>query len=184
MDILFLSETKIDDSFMDVSVENYHLWRAGRSDKGGGVIAYLRSDIAGERQKDDEFTNIEAISIEVNLNKENWLFCGAYKPPAVPDELFFNDCSLTMERISANFDSYIFLGDLNFDMLCNRKKNETLVNICDLFNLQNVIKTPSCFTANGKPSLLDAILTNNSESISKTCNFSPGLSDVHNMIAC
>ena len=54
------------------SVDNYHLRRVDRPDKGGGVVAYLRSDIAETRQKDFEFTHIEAISIEVNLNEEKW----------------------------------------------------------------------------------------------------------------
>ena len=104
------------------SVVNYHLRRVDRSDKGGGVVACLRSDIAEKRQKDFEFAHTEAVSIEVNLNKVKWLICGEQKPPSMPDELFFNDYSLTKDKISAKYDSYIFLGDLNFDMLCNRKK--------------------------------------------------------------
>ena len=40
-------------------MDNYYLWRADRSNKGDGVIAYLGSDIVGERQKDFEFISIE-----------------------------------------------------------------------------------------------------------------------------
>ena len=69
LDILFLSETQINDSFMDVlsSVDNYHLWRADRTDRDGGVATYLRTDIAGDRQKDYEFKHIVSNSIGVNL---------------------------------------------------------------------------------------------------------------------
>ena len=42
--------------------------RADRTQNGGGVGAYLRSDIAGDRRNDLEFKHIEGINIEVNLN--------------------------------------------------------------------------------------------------------------------
>ena len=187
LDILFLSETKIDDSFTDAlfSVDNYHLWRADRTDRGGGVAAYLRTDIAGDRQKDYECKHIESISVEVNLQSSKILICGAYKPPSMTDDMFENDCSLTLDKISSKYDNYILLGDLNFDMLCEQKCS-SLMNMCDIFDLKNLIKKPTCYTSNSNPSLVDVILTN-SDTVSKiggTCNFSSGLSDVHNVIAC
>ena len=72
-------------------------------------------------------------------------------------------------------------------MLCTCKtKCQPLLDICDIFDLKNLINEPTCFTVNNKPSLLDVIPTNacNTEKISKTVNFSSGLSDFHNMIAC
>ena len=187
LDILFLSETKIDDSFLDAlfSVDNYHLWRADRTDRGGGVAAYLRSDIAGDRQKDFEFKHIESISVEVNLQNSKLLICGAYKPPSMTDQIFENDCSMTLDKISTKYEHYILLGDLNFDMLC-KQKSSPLMNLCDVFDLQNLIKKPTCYTQHHNPSLVDVILTNSDyvSKISGTCNFSSGLSDVHNVIAC
>ncbi|KAH3777431.1 hypothetical protein DPMN_178874, partial [Dreissena polymorpha] len=46
-------ETKIDGSFPNAqfAVDNYHLWRADRTASSGGVMAYLRSDMAGDRSK-------------------------------------------------------------------------------------------------------------------------------------
>ena len=70
------------------SVDNYHLWRADRTQNGGGVAAFLRSDIPGERKCNLEFRHIEGINIEVNLNGEKWLFLGAYKPPSISNEAF------------------------------------------------------------------------------------------------
>jgi hypothetical protein len=42
VDMLFLSETKIDDSFTDTQfqVNNYHFWRANRTAHGGDIAAY------------------------------------------------------------------------------------------------------------------------------------------------
>ena len=53
--------------------------------------------------------------------------------------------------------------------------------------MKNLIKKPTCYTSKNKPSLVDVILTNSEPLVSKidgTCNFSSGLSDVHNVIAC
>ena len=71
IDLLFIAETKLDDSFPNAQfmMDNYHLWRADRTQNGGSVAAFLRSDIAGDRQRDLEFKHIEGINIEVNLNE-------------------------------------------------------------------------------------------------------------------
>ena len=101
------------------------------------------------------------------------------------DEIFENDCSLTLDKISTKYDNYILLGDLYFDMLCEQKCS-SLVNICDIFYLKNLVKEPTCYTANNKSSLVEVILTN-SENVSKvsgTWNFSIGLTDVHSVITC
>lgn len=123
LDILFLSETKIDDSFTDAlfSVDNYHLWRADRTDRGGGVAAYLRTDIAGDRQKDYECKHIESISVEVNLQNSKILICGAYKPPSMTDDMFENDCSLTLDKIRLNMTTTFCLEILT--LICSVNKN-------------------------------------------------------------
>ena len=58
------------------------------------------------------------------------------------------------------------------------------VNRETLFDLGNIIKEPTCFTSNNKPSLLDVILINDTSLVGHILNFSCGLRDVHNLIAC
>ena len=123
------------------------------TDRGGGVAAYLRTDIVRDRQKDYECKHIESISVEVNLQNSKILICGAYKPPSMTDNIFENDCSLTLDKISSKYDNYILLGDLNFDMLCEQKCS-SLMNICDIFDLENLLKKPTCYTSNNNPSLV------------------------------
>ena len=70
--MLFLSETKIDDQFPDAQcqVNNYYFWRADRAAYGGGIAAYVRSDLPCDRKK--IFKNIESICIEILVgNKKN-----------------------------------------------------------------------------------------------------------------
>ena len=72
---------------------------------------------------------------------------------------------------------------------CNRvpygwnDKSQPLINICDTFNLDNIVKQPTCFMKNQTPSLIDVILTNSKTLLCNTANFNCGLSDCHHMIA-
>ena len=97
VDLLFISETKLDISFRDsiFDVPGYKLERRDRNLQGGGVAAFIRSDIPGRRRKDLESQNLENITLEVTLNKTNWCFLCIYRPPDFPDELFGNDLSKT-----------------------------------------------------------------------------------------
>jgi hypothetical protein len=74
------------------------------------------------------------------------------------------------------------LGDLNFDYL-HAEKGNALKNVCDIFDLTNLIKNPTCFRKDANPSLVDVILTNKPTSCGKICNFDCGISDVHNIIS-
>ena len=107
--------------------------------------------------------------------------CGAYKPPSLSDELFDQDCTMVMDKISEQYEHFILLGDLNFNML-DGPKSEKVSNVCDLFDLSNVVKDPNCFTSRNQPTLLDVILVNSSSYIGKIFHFNCGLSDVHNLI--
>jgi hypothetical protein len=48
------------------------------------------------------------------------------------------------------------LGDLNFDYL-HAEKGNALKNECDIFDLTNLIKKPTCFRKDANPSLVDDI---------------------------
>jgi len=47
VDMLIIGETKLDDTFINgqFEVDNYHLWRADRNPRGGGLLMYIRSDL-------------------------------------------------------------------------------------------------------------------------------------------
>jgi hypothetical protein len=55
--------------------------------------------------------------------------------------------------------------------------------LCDLFDLTNIIKEPTCFKKDCNPSLVDVILTNESKSGFKSLNFNTGVSDCHHFIS-
>ena len=77
VDILIITETKLDDSFPidQFIISGYSKpYRLDRNRNGGGIIIYIREDIPSKqinllKLPDD----IENIFIEVNLYKTKWL---------------------------------------------------------------------------------------------------------------
>ena len=41
--------------------------------------------------------------------------------------------------------------------MLNGPKSEKLKGVCDIFDLSNIVKDPTCFTSRNKPLLLDVI---------------------------
>ena len=87
VDLLFISETKLDSSFLDsvFDVAGYKLERRDRNLHGGGLAAFIRSDIPSRRRKDLKCHDLENVTIEVNLNKTKWCFLSVYRPPGFSD---------------------------------------------------------------------------------------------------
>jgi hypothetical protein len=74
----------------------------------------------------------------------------------------------------------MFIGDLNYDMLVP-DKSTPLQNVCDIFDLTNLVKSATCYTKISNPRLNDVILTNMPNM--NVTNLNCGISDVHNLIA-
>ena len=74
IDILVLTETKIDSSFSDVQ------FRLDRNRFGGGVLIYVREDITCKQlTKHILPDDIEGIFVEINLRKTKWLLFDGYR---------------------------------------------------------------------------------------------------------
>jgi len=185
VDVLAIGESKIDSSFPDAQflVDGYRLYRRDRTTNGGGVLVYVRADIPSRRIKRDEPKIVEALNIELVINSKKWLMLAAYKTPTMTNKAFSEDITLSLDNSIQHHENLLLIGDLNFDMLC-QEKSKTLKDICDIFDLTNLIKTPTCFTKNSDPSLVDVILTNRPRSFNKPMSCDTGLSDCHHLIAC
>lgn len=184
VDLLFISETKIDSSFRNsiFEVSGYKLERHDRNIHGGGLAAFIRTDIPARRRHDLECKNLENIIYEVTLNKTKWSILCVYRPPSMSDKKFSEQLTITIDKCITQYDHYLLMGDLNYDLLC-KNKGKTLFDLMELFDLCNLIKEPTCFMKNCKNSLLDVILTNSKSLCFKTLNFTTGISDCHNMIS-
>ena len=90
-DICFFAETKLDDTFNQRSfnVADYKAFRNDRNGSGGGLMAYVRSNLPTRRRSDLELQRpIESIVLDVIINDRKWAVVGAYRPPSVDNKLF------------------------------------------------------------------------------------------------
>jgi exonuclease III len=64
VDMIIVGEIKLDETFRngEFPVDNFHLWRADRTANGGGLLVYIRSDLACERKNKLECEHIESFS--------------------------------------------------------------------------------------------------------------------------
>ena len=82
IDILMVSETKLDDSFPEAQflIEGFHSpFRFNRNSIGGRIMLYVREDILTKLLSHD-FPGVENFFVEINLHKKKWLINCSYNP--------------------------------------------------------------------------------------------------------
>jgi len=117
----------------------------------------------------------------VRLGRTKWLIVNCYKNPSIKDSDFENLMTPFLDSITAEYDRYVLMGDLNIDMKDSSKAGNSLTSVCDLFDLHNVIDKPTCFK-NPEGTLIDVILTSNPRILSTHGVVETGLSDWHRLI--
>ena len=136
---------------------------------GGGWITSTCSRTSSAREIKVEFsTKIEALVIEVNLKKRNWLLIGSYNPHKhmIGDHL--NSLTNCLNQLCKTYENIILLGDFNSE-ICE----DTMKLLCSSYNLKNLINEPTCFKNLDNPSCIDLVLTDKSSMT--------GLSDIHRL---
>ena len=180
LDIFFITETKIDESFPDAQfqIPFYKMFRKDRNKKGGGIILYVNEEILCKKidMKVDNH-NIEAIFIEVNLRKEKWLMIGVYKPPSQSECDFVNTLQQSLSSLSQKYERFIIIGDLNMKI-----ENEHLSSLIENFDLHSLISKPTCYKNKDNPSCIDLILTSHKNSFFHSDTVETGISDFHKLV--
>ena len=181
VDILIISETKIDDSFHtnQFMIDGYSSpFREDRNPHGGGLLIYIREDIPCKRLKTPNISSdIEGIFIEINLNNNKWLLMGGYNPNNERTTYFFNQISKAIDMYLKDYENIILIGDFNTTIA-----ETTTSDFCQMYNLQNLINEPTCYKNPKNPSSIDMILTNRKHSFENSTTVETGLSDHHKMI--
>ena len=177
LDIILLSETKLDDSFPSAQfmLKNFGIpYRFDRNSNGGGLLLYVREDIPSKFLKVKSDCNIESICVEVNLRKRKWFINGSYNP----NKSFLSNHLECLNRIideySKLYQNFLFLGDFNASV-----SEKCLEEFCNLNGLTSLIKKPTCFKNPDKPTCIDLILTNQPSCFQHNKVFETGLSDFH-----
>ena len=82
IDILLISETKIDYSFpiSQFEIQGYTAFRWDRSANGGGLLLYIRNDIPAKKWPLLGFGNIECIILGITISNKKWLLEETHNP--------------------------------------------------------------------------------------------------------
>ena len=181
IDILMISETKLDESFptQEFEIEGFSTpFRLDRNCHGGGILLYFRKDLPCKELKSHNLsTNIESIFIELTLRKTKWVLVGGYNPKKETISTFLSEMSKGLDKYICHYDNILLLGDFNSEM-----SDENMKDFCNMYNLKNLINEPTCYKSTTNPSSIDVMLTNRWSSFDNSTTIETGLSDHHKMI--
>ena len=164
IDILLVTETKLDNSFPEAQfqIKGYaNPYRLDRNGNGGGILLYVREDIPTKLLKNTSFNNnkLEAIFVEINLRKKKWLLSCSYNPHKSEISNHLNEIGKHFDSYSSKYENYLIMGDFNAE-----PSEHAMANFMQTYSLRNLIKGPTCFKNPEKPSCIDLIMTNRSKS--------------------
>ena len=183
VDILCMTESKLDDSFPNAqfSVDEFKIVRRDRNEHGGGIFCYVRSVIPHRNRPDLSFNHsgIESIVIEVSTKTKKVLIACVYRPPSVHVKYLQEAIDNIHCKCLVECKHIYILGDLNVNLL---KHPNDLTNTIESLDLYSVIKDPTCFKNVSSPTLLDVILTNSKYGVADKLNCNVGISDFHHLV--
>ena len=99
-----------------------------------------------------------------------------YRPPSQNEKYFIEHLSKTLGQLSCQYDKTMLIGDFNLTI-----NNERLQNLMTTFDLECLIKKPTCFQSSN-PTCIDLILTSKKEFVKKTDVIEIGISNNHILI--
>ena len=178
VDILMISETKLDNSFPEGQflIEGYSKpYRIDRNSHGGGIMLYVKADIP-LKLLSTELLPMEGFYVEINLQKKKWLLCCSYNPNKNTIKSHTEILHKGLALYSSKYENFIVLGDFNVVM-----DNSDMTVFCDMYDLKCLTNKPKCYKNPENPSCIDFILTNNPKCFQSSCVVETGLPDFHRM---
>ena len=91
-------------------------YRQDRNSSGGGLILFVREDVPSRSLNPKSKTDIETLSVEINLRKRKWFLNCSYNPHKnqISNHL---DCLNRLIDEYNTYENFIFIGK------CRRKSN-------------------------------------------------------------
>ena len=176
IDILLISETKIDSSFPNAQfyIEGYTMYRRDRNMNGGGLMLYVREDIPSCLLNIDN--SYEAFYIEINVRKKKWLIGCTYNPKHSLISSHLDQLGRYLDRYLTTYDNFLLLGDMNAE-----PNNQTVIDFCQVYSCKNLIHEKTCFKNLQNPSCIDLMISNVPKSFQSSVAIETGLSDFHKL---
>ena len=99
------------------------------------------------------------------LKKVCFAICfSIYRPPEYSNlTIFFDEITTTLSKALLKYENIILMEGFNIDTKCNGMRTDKLEELCDAFNLKNLVKSETCFTKDNKyPNKQTFIISKNS----------------------
>ena len=155
-------------------ITNFHLSKEIEISTEG-----VRQGLITRRLRKFETKVSETICFEMIISKKKWCILFAYRPPQNNRRTFFKKISLLLSTMVNEYDNIMLVGDLNLNT--KSKNNSYYFDLCETFDLTNVIRANTCFKSSNQTSI-DVILTNRPRCFQKSGVVTTGLSDCHKII--
>ena len=180
LDLLLISETKIDESFPSASFEIPGFstpYRVDKTANEGGIMLYVRSDIPSRIVSFSPLPEtVQGIFVEITLFKVKWLIGGFYNPNKLYIAEFLKNVGNSLDIYLNSYENLIILGDFNSEVT-----EKAMQEFCEIFNLKSLISQPTCFKTVLNPSCIDLILTNRKRCFQNSNVIETGISDHHKL---
>ena len=179
IDLLVIIESKLDESFTSAqfAIDGFSMpFRCDRNRLGGGILVYVREDLASKELKSHNVQNLEGIFIELNLRSRRWLLFAGYNNLKQNISNYLHILGKCLDTYLSKYENMLLIGDLNSEM-----SETSMREFCDIYNLQNLIKEPTCYKNPLNPSSIDLMLTNRIRSFQNSQTVEIGQSDHHKL---
>ena len=180
--LVIYSETKLDDTFLknEFEIDGFSLYRQDYTERSGGLLCHMRSDIPHCRILDLEVNvkGFESLILKAVIGDTETVFVAFYKHPFLLDESFKQYFSKIADNLLKSFTDIVFIGDGN----CCPNRCSVISDLCELYGLKNLVDGPTCFKSRLNPSSIDVILVTNPRKYIDVINSTFELSDFHNII--
>ena len=137
LDILKISETKLDESF---PVSQFLIpgfknpIRLDRSSSGGGIMLYIREGVPFKFLKSSGLSaSTEVFLVGVKTNKKKWLLCFSYNPHKALIKKHMNELGKAVDINLHKYDHTLLIGDFNSEI--SERSIHDLCNFCNLESL-------------------------------------------------
>ena len=181
IDILMITETKLDDSFpaSQLFIQGFCTpFRLDRNKNGGEILLYIISNITSTKLNRYIIKNqIEAFFVEIRIRNSIWLLCCSYNPSKLQIASHIQEISNGIDAYCKKYENILITGDFNVDV-----KEVSLHLFCNQYKLKSLNKDPTCYKNIDNPSCIDLFLTNSAKSFESTCTIEAGLSDFHKLV--
>ena len=173
VDVLVLTETKLDHSFPKVQFLVDGFSEPYRYDRK----IYIRDNIPSKLLKKHKFHDgMEGLFLELNFRKIKLLLLGTYHPPSQNDIYYFNQLDKANDTYN-NYEKLLLIGDFNAETT-----EPCIESFLYEHDLQNLVKENTCFKSVKNPSCIDLILTNSNMSFQNATTVFAGISDFHKLV--